>query len=91
MTPNTGYWMPDYAYYDFLEERGWRVDELRECEDWCYPFALCVYSSMEDNTGAGWRNMGCSVMGYYCDGCLDDEAVCLSSYEGYDVDWRLYD
>lgn len=74
-TPNTGYYMPDYAYFDFLEERGWDVEELKECEDWCYPYGYRVAwqilqangsksISPYDNQGVTWwaeSDNGCGM------------------------------
>lgn len=75
MTPNTGYWMPDYAYYDWLQERGWCVDELRECEEWCYPFGHWVeMSSGSLGDGVYGRHRGIFDLG--CTYCVERGLGC---------------
>lgn len=89
--------MPDYAYYDYLEERGWQIEELRECEEWCYPFGDWVLHVMYDFNGLYYRNRcsGTSATGYLETGALSTciyafRPSCVAHAIGDGTDWWLY-
>lgn len=100
MTPNTGYWMPWWAYADFLEDRGMDVGEVRELGDeceWCYPFGHRVEYAAGDTMsdmrfGAyslSW-SCGSSYSGNEYAGwcCVDGDS---GTWTGNGYAWLLYD